>query len=137
MRSTLFCCELPRHDTGTYYAHFYRTLFSLRCYNKQVRALIAEVNSDPEGEYWAWWDSNTHTFRHVYLTEGLVEMCFAYGTKPEENRDRGRKLRVKVTILREAGPKDTDLRLFNGPAFQRPTSLVPDNVPQNEASARE
>jgi hypothetical protein len=76
------------------------------------------------------WDSNTHTFRHVYLTEGLVEMCFAYGTKPEENRDRGRKLRVKVTILREAGPKDTDLRLFNGPAFQGPPSLVPDNVRQ-------
>ena len=44
-------------------------------------------------------------------------MCFAFGTKSEENRDRGRKLRVKVTILREAGPKDTDLRLFNGPGL--------------------
>jgi hypothetical protein len=109
-KSTLLCVELPRHDTGTYYAHFSRHIFTLKCYDKTAAALVAEVVEDPSGDYWAWWDNKEVDFSHVYPHDGLVEMCFPYGTKPEIEKGKGHKVRVRITILREAGPLDREFR---------------------------
>lgn len=49
-----------------------------------------------EDDYWAWWDSETDSVRHVWPREFLVEMCFPYGSKAESERGRGRVIRVRV-----------------------------------------
>lgn len=109
-KSTLLSVERPRHDIGTYYAHFSAHIFTLRRYDKSSPALVAKVVEDPSGDYWAWWDNKKLDFSHVYPHDGLVEMCFPYGTSPEIEKGKGHKLRVRITILREAQPEDREFR---------------------------
>lgn len=103
------CNEEPRREGGTWYAHFCQHVFTLRMYNKEAKPLVAEIVEDPNGDYCGWWDNEAGEFHHIYPSPQLTEMCFPYGSKVEEDRGRGHKLPVRVTILREASPDDLDL----------------------------
>lgn len=57
---------------------------------------VAEGVDEPDS-YWAWWDAEDEKFTMIYYARMIVEMCFTYGSKPEEDRGRGKLLPVVVT----------------------------------------
>jgi hypothetical protein len=59
------------------------------------------VTLDPNGDQWGWWDAEDKTFCMIFPRRMLVEMCFTYGSKVEEERDRGRVVQVRIE------PRDT------------------------------
>jgi hypothetical protein len=105
--TTLYCVEQPLHGgRGTWYAHFYpHPGLTASCVGKEARVLEAVVSEgeEQEGCYWAWWDSHGQRFMFVYPRRFLVEMCFPYGPRVEEQKDRGRLLPVDVRSVGEAG----------------------------------
>ena len=53
-----------------------------------------------EGEqYHAWWENKDNCFIMIWPRKSLVEMCFPYGTKPEEELGRGFLLPVTIKDL--------------------------------------
>lgn len=106
----MFCHELRRHGSGTYYGHFCWNTVCLSMYDRQAPPLVARVTEDPEGEYWGWFDARRDVISMmIYPHEGPLEMCFPYGSRPLEERGEGRKIRVRVDEVREAAPDEQNL----------------------------
>lgn len=64
------------------------------------------VTVDAEGDYWGWWYSDTgehhqNRISMIFGHPGLAEMCFTYGSKAEEERDRGRVVQLRVEKIGE------------------------------------
>lgn len=71
------------------------------------------VTIDPEGDYWGWWYSacseyTPNRISMIFSARQAVEICFAYGSKSEEERDRGRVVRLKVVRLDEPCPHQSN-----------------------------
>jgi hypothetical protein len=49
--------------------------------------------------YWGWWNNETERFEMIWPQRYAVEMCFPYGTGPEEARGRGWLLPVDIEDL--------------------------------------
>lgn len=49
-----------------------------------------------EPDYWAWWDNEKEKFTLIWPKRFLLNMCFAYGMKAEEDIGRGKDYRVHV-----------------------------------------
>ncbi|KKN69147.1 hypothetical protein LCGC14_0444360 [marine sediment metagenome] len=81
-------------ETG--YRHFYKYKHQVRLTGIPGRTVELLLTEDIEGDYWAWWDNKTEAFVHCWPSEVQLNMCFPYGPKAEEDRDRGNKLRVSV-----------------------------------------
>lgn len=60
----------------------------------KVRLTITE-----DGPLWGWWDAKHDDISMVYWSKLLNEMCFTYGSRVEEERDRGRVVRLNVDDL--------------------------------------
>jgi len=71
------------------------------------RVRVTERANDAEAKYWAWWENQYENgpvkreegFEFVWRSPGLVDICFAYGYKAEEERGRGHMLAVDVEPL--------------------------------------
>lgn len=50
-----------------------------------------------DGPLWGWWDVKHNTVSMIYWRRMLAEMCFTYGSRAEEDRDRGRLVRLTLT----------------------------------------
>ena len=58
-----------------------------------------------EADYWAWWDNEREKFTLIWPKYFLLNMCFTYGMKPEEERGRGKAYRVNVKPVKLAVQK--------------------------------
>lgn len=100
--------EFWEGDKGPYWSSFYPhphvyTLGMMGFGMDQVSpVLVRDLREDEESEYWAWWDSEHGRFEFVYQRKFLVDMCFPYGTKAEEERGKGRLLNVSVEALADS-----------------------------------
>ena len=52
-----------------------------------------------EPDYWGWWDAEDKKFTLIWPKHFLLEMCFPYGTKAEEERGKGKIYRVNVKTV--------------------------------------
>ncbi len=87
--------------------HFFgnRLAFSLTG-DRQEDVHRVRLTIDPEGDYWAWWYSplsryHANQISMVFSSAMLVEICFANGTKSEEDLGHGRVVRVRVERIPE------------------------------------
>jgi hypothetical protein len=103
MRQTiLYCCKRPPDNNGVVYHHFADSAFVARLYDGEspiVRVRVREAREGEEPTHWGWWDNEQEKFA-APMTWGarfLVNMCFAYGSKVEEEHGRGHVLPVVVT----------------------------------------
>lgn len=68
-----------------------------------VEVDVREVPADdPTATHWAWLDSKHDEPIMVWPREGLFEVCFPYGSKVEQDRGKGRVVRLAVTQVRDA-----------------------------------
>lgn len=110
-RSTKLYAHWEDGRNGSFWWHFYP---STHVYTKGLigfdadevdPVLVRDLREGEDSPYWAWWDlqnkdhrtsESKPCFAHVYPNKGLVEMCFLYGTKAEEERGYGLLLNVFV-----------------------------------------
>lgn len=95
-------CYVARDDRAqTVWKHFAAQPQSTRLYDDTlpVHEVAVEECAEEPGCYFAWWDAATERFDFVYPERGLVEMCFPYGTKIEEERGAGKLFAVRVIDL--------------------------------------
>ena len=101
-RSVMFCHERIDCDGKTYLTHFNPNPKTTRRYGSGQICKV-RVLEDVNGDYWAWWDTGwdgeRKEFRYVYTVKSVVEMCFPYGTKAEEDRGRGKLMRVSIKMI--------------------------------------
>ena len=94
-QSSLFCYQTPEG-----YRHFYASakivgLCVMDC--PIVEVTVTELPAPVEGCYWAWWDVKDQDFSMIYHAQALVEMCFPYGSKVEEDRGKGKVCPVTIS----------------------------------------
>lgn len=79
--------------------HFYNFFISQRVAEMFLpgrQHVHVRIVPDEAGDYFTWWDSEKDTFNFTAPAEVLVEVCFAYGSKAEEERGRGRLIRCRI-----------------------------------------
>lgn len=103
----LYCTESKNAKGGKYLNYFYPNTVAVRFCGEGNPIYKVEVKEGKEQQvgYWAWWDEKDKEFCHVYSAKFLVEMCFPYGTKIEEERGNGKLVPVDITILEEVENK--------------------------------
>ena len=84
--------------------HFYPAVVAVRMCGSG-RVVAVRVTEDATGAYWAWWSAEHGKHMLVYDHRMLVDMCFPYGPKAEEERGRGEVVQVRVEVLQEV-PQD-------------------------------
>lgn len=83
------------------YEDFYPSTMQVRMCGDHpiVRVRVSETETPTDRSYWAWWDNERQHFTMVYYSRVQVEICFAYGSKAEEARGRGKVCQVDVEEL--------------------------------------
>lgn len=65
--------------------------------------LRERTQDDPPSPYWGWVGAECpQQYEMVWPAEVLLDMCFPYGPKAEEERGRGRKVNLVVTEVDSA-----------------------------------
>lgn len=59
------------------------------------------VSTDPPSDYWGWLGADKNYYHFVFYHKSLMEMCFPYGSKAEEERGRGRAVNLIVQFVEE------------------------------------
>ena len=111
--TSMYCTKKPsdRLSAGIIYDNFATDARTTRCYDSKsplLNVVVEECEESPDC-YWGWWEydfdwikgervanSTKGEFVFVYYHKGLVEMCFPYGSKAEEERGRGKLLPVRI-----------------------------------------
>jgi predicted SPOUT superfamily RNA methylase MTH1 len=47
-------------------------------------------------DYWGYYDNESRKFTHIYPAYFLLNMCFPYGIKAEEDRNFGKAYRLEI-----------------------------------------
>jgi hypothetical protein len=47
-------------------------------------------------DYWGWYDSRIKKFSMIYAKHFLLEMCFPYGIKANEDKGQGKAYRLEI-----------------------------------------
>jgi hypothetical protein len=108
----MYCGELPDdYRGGTYLTHFFQSKLGVKmCMDDRrpfpVFEVVVSEGTDTPDSYWGWWDSGRQAFNIVFARKLLVEVCFPYGSKAEEDRGRGKLMPVNIEILREVNVYD-------------------------------
>lgn len=97
----LFCWERPLHTgDGTYLTHFYP---SRKAYavcgvaeSDAIRVRLTVIEDDNTALYYGWYCAQNKRLSMIFHARMLVEMCFAYGSRVEEDRGRGRLVALRV-----------------------------------------
>ena len=77
-------------------------------HTKIWKVLVREPKPGETPEYWSFWDKREQKFEFTWAKEGLLEMCYAYGTKAEEEAGKGKKMQTVVEVLGEIPLEDVD-----------------------------
>lgn len=65
----------------------------------QSPIIAVRVILDDAGDHYTWHDYERDTLDYTAPTLDMVEICFPYGTKTEEERGRGKLKRCRVEAL--------------------------------------
>ncbi len=49
-------------------------------------------------DYWGWFDTEKQEFTMIYQQYFLLNMCFPYGIKAEDDRNFGKAYRLKISL---------------------------------------
>ena len=64
--------------------------------DQEVPKHLTGPKAPPNPDYWGWFDNEDGSFTFIWSAYFLLEMCFTYGMKAEENRGRGKAYRLEV-----------------------------------------
>ncbi len=113
MQAELYAIKYTKQDGSFWYSHFYyhKELLDM-CFSgsKIVKVRLTELDQIEDGCYYSWKKlldngifeeklMDPPEFHFTGAAECLVEMCFAYGSKAEEARGRGKLVPVKLEII--------------------------------------
>ena len=70
--------------------------------SKAFFKLSISISDSEEALYWGWWNLETKQLQMIYYKKFMVEMCFPYGTKICELKNRGKLVPLAVEILERA-----------------------------------
>ncbi len=100
----------PDGQTKPVFSNFFVNPWGTQQYghDRIFEVLVREPKPGETPSYWSWWDEERQRFEFTWYWEGALEMCFAYGTKAEEERGRGKKIQTVVDVVREIELKDVE-----------------------------
>ena len=108
--STLVCVKLDKSNMP--YSDFTYNLQTLRFHGEfkqeKIRTVVVrELKEGEESMYWAWWDNAMGLFvpGFIWPSKGQVSMCFPYGPEIEEEKGRGKLLRVMIEEIKIGADK--------------------------------
>jgi hypothetical protein len=96
---------LYAHRTPDGYRHFFPHPDGVRMCGDCFPIDRVRLTTDPVGSFWAWWDAGRAAHSMVFPHQLLVEICFPYGSKAEEDRGRGKLVRVRVERIEDLAPR--------------------------------
>ncbi len=105
MKETImYCQEFNRHDGEKFYTHFYLNLIAIRLADSKspiLKVNVKEIREGEESDYWAWWshEKDDNKFMICYYQKKILNMCFPYGMKIEEDRGNGIGVNVMIEII--------------------------------------
>lgn len=93
--------KCTRHSGGFWYANAStdRRFVEIHYYPEPIVSVRVRerTEGDPPSNYWGWLATDEPgRYLFVWPSEGQLEMCFAYGSKAEADRGRGRKVNLIV-----------------------------------------
>lgn len=59
------------------------------------------VTEDPDGQYWGWLDAADDAPSMIWPKKVLFDCCFPYGPDAEQERGRGRIVRLTIEPAKE------------------------------------
>jgi hypothetical protein len=68
----------------------------LRVSQNQTIPSFEEQQKNKDADYWGWYDNEENKFTLIWHQRFLLDMCFPYGMKVEELRNRGKAYRLEV-----------------------------------------
>ena len=91
-------CQYIQGRNESWYAHFFMHPGAVKmCGSEPVlKVVVKELPKEVPGCYWAFWEEKSQEFQYVYPVKQLVEICFHYGIKAEEEKGNGRLLPVAI-----------------------------------------
>lgn len=106
-RRTIMYChkyENDRFQDGFWYGDFEPCPGTTALYDdheKPVLKVLVKESKEEKGSYWGWWDNSEKAFSIVLHDKSLIEICFPYGSKAEEERGNGHLLPVSIEVLED------------------------------------
>jgi len=109
--TVMYCHKRPseREECGFWYNDFFTSAFGTKLCDANLLILEVKVREVKDGDtssYWGWWNNEEQRFTLVYLTRGILSMCFPYGIQPEVDLGRGQDHNVFIEEVRDLDPKD-------------------------------
>lgn len=102
-----YCLKLFREQDGkTYYMHIFSDPRSVKEYMLKPESIYKiDVREAAETErsvtpYFGFLN-NDGEIENIYPTFGLFDMCYPYGVRAEENRGRGKIIKVIITEIEQ------------------------------------
>ena len=83
------------------YWHESKNAFHCSLYDSVSPMHKVKVEEDFTGknEYYGWFDNSTQDYRMIWCKKQLVEICFPYGYKIEEEKGKGRLVPLKISFI--------------------------------------
>ena len=103
-QTRLYCQKSTGHKGNKYYANFFPSIMQVRmCQDARhpepiLSCLVTEAKETPDS-YWAWWDEKDQRFTMIFHGRPLLECCFPYGSKIEEEHGKGKVTPVAITLI--------------------------------------
>jgi len=64
--------------------------------DQEVPKHTSGPKSNPNADYWGWYEDDIGKFTLIWQAYMLLEMCFPYGMKVEEDKGRGKAFRLEI-----------------------------------------
>lgn len=85
----------PYAGSGKFHGFYYHEKIA-RMNGGGKTPIKVKVVADEAGDYFTWWDAEKDDFHFTAYAKGLVDMCFPYGSRVEEEHGRGKVIRCRV-----------------------------------------
>ncbi len=94
MRTWIMYCY--KYITRNYYAHF-GSLNYVKLHGLSEPIVRVSLIEDENGEYYGWIPTGKDTPTMIWKSEVVFSICFPYGYKTEEQRGKGKAIRLLVS----------------------------------------
>ena len=83
-------------------ADFHEHPRTCKAYRSDAEIVRVRVTLDENGELYGWHEYASDDVSMIYAQRAATEMCFAYGSRVEEERGRGKLVRLSAVVIEEA-----------------------------------